>query len=874
MRLLYRIAALTRALFRSRQIDTDLADEMRFHIERETEANIARGMTPDEARRAARMIFGSIDDVRETSNDERPGAAIRQTVSDVRFGARLLRKSPVFGVTGVTIVALAIGAATTIFSVVYDTMLRPLPFPQPERLVRVWLVRNGNHNFPTAADVVDFRTLHRAFDDVAAYQDINLNLVEGAEPEHLQGATMSANMFSVLGAQAAIGRTFARDEELAGHDHVVVLSNALWRGRFHADSGIVGASIHLNGFVHTVIGVMPRGFQFPTSAYDAWVPHVVEPDELTRSTQDNYRVVARLAPSATIQQARAEADGLAKRLAASYKAYRNVGITMDTMLDDAIHDARPALVLLMGGVSLFLVIASINLSSLFAARARARQGEFAVRLALGASHARLIAQIVAESVPILAIGGFLGLGTAVVAVRLFASVPPPSLPRAEAITVSLPVLAFSLSVLVMSGLAASVGPAMQAWRFDFTSAVKDGGRGSTIGRRRAFAQRASVAVQIALALPLLAGASLLIRSAINVMRVPLGFATEGVRTLKFEVARVRYPSDAEVAAYYARLLEKVRELPGVERASLSNRVPLSGMQTNPVLFENPTTRVLEMSEVDSRSVGSDYFSTMGIPLVSGRDFTDRDDAKAPRVAIVDERIARTMWPGESPIGRRFREPSWRGGEWITVIGVVGHVHTASVETDPLPQVYWSFRQWTQDRMVLSIRSAATASPSLRDVVRAIRTIDPEQSIYEIRPMTGLVDRALAQRRLTTLLIIGFAGLALLLAAVGLYGVVTFDVTQRLRELGIRIALGATPLDIVRLVVHGGTSMAFVGAAGGLLLAIGTAGLMRTLVYGVAPRDVVSLTLGTLSLVVVATVASYLPARRAARVDPGTALRAE
>jgi putative ABC transport system permease protein len=873
MRLFHRTVALARALFRSSKIDADLAGEMRFHIERETEANIARGMSPDDARRSARLAFGSVDDFRETSADERPGATARRFMRDVRFGTRLLRKSPVFAVTAITIVALGIGAATAIFSVLYGTMLRPLPYTQPERLVRIWLLRHGNRNYPAAADVVDFRTL-RAFDDVADYQDINLNLVGGAEPQRLQGAAGSANLFSVLRARAAIGRTFLPGEDAAGHDHVVVLSDALWRGRFGADPNIVGKTIRLNDFAYRVIGVMPHDFQFPSSAYDAWVPHVVPPDELTRTSQDNYVAVARLARSVTIQQVRAEADALAKRLTASYKGYKDVRITALPMLDDVVRDVRPALVLLMAGVSLFLLIASINLSSLFAARARTRLAEFAVRLALGASRPRLLAQIVAEAVPILAIGGFLGLVAAEATVRWFVATASPGVPRIESISVSLPVLVFSFSVLVISGLAASVAPAIHAWKTDFIAASKDGGRGATRGRRRAMNQRAGVAAQIALALPLLAGASLLIRSAINVMHVDLGFSTERLTTLKFEASRVRHPTDRDVAAYYTQLLERVRALPGVQAASLVNRIPLSDMQTNPVYFRDPTTRVLEQSNVDSRTVGTGYFATLGIALIAGRDFTDRDDAQAPRVAIVDERVARRMWPGESPVGKRFREPPWRGGEWVTVIGVVGHVHTASFETDPLPQVYWSYRQWTQDEMVLAVRSAADQQSLLPAVTRAIHSVDPEQSVYDVNTMATLVDHVLAQRWLTTILIAGFAGFALVLAAVGLYGVVAFDVAHRLRELGIRVALGATPSDIVRLIVRSGTTTALVGAAAGLVLAVVAAGIVRTIVYGVAPRDAVSLGAATFSLLIVAALASYLPARRAGRVDPATTLRTE
>jgi predicted permease len=382
-------------------------------------------------------------------------------------------------------------------------------------------------------------------------------------------------------------------------------------------------------------------------------------------------------------------------------------------------------------------------------------------------------------------------------------------------------------------------------------------------------------VQIAFALPLLVGASLLIQSAINVMQVDVGFRPEGVTTFKFEVARSKYVSDGEVAEYYARLVEAVRAVPGVASASLVNRVPLSGGQTNSVHFETSSGTADELTTVDTRTVTPEYFATLGIRLIAGRGFTEQDDADAPEVAIVDERVARTMWPGETAVGKRLKAPEWRGGGWVNVVGVVGHIRTSGLEIDPAPQVYWSYRQWTQDRMALAVRSGTTSGVPITAIIRAVRSVDPRQSVYDVSTMTDIISDSLAQRRLTTMLIAGFSGIALLLAAVGIYGVVSYGVTQRIREFGIRVALGATRRNVSRLVVWQGVSMAVLGSVVGLALAVAaTRGIMANVVYGVAPTDVTSFLGATTLLLLVAALASYFPSRRAAAIDPAVILRAE
>lgn len=855
-------------------MDADLAEEMRFHLERETEANLGRGMAAQSARRAARLTFGSVDTMHELSRDERPGAGVRQVMRDLRLGIRLVGRSPVFGTTAIASVALGIGAATAIFSVVHGVLLRPLAFQDPERLVSIWLLRNSNRNYPAAADAYDLRRLQHVFEDVALFENENLNLVGDGEPQRLLGAAVSPNLFSVLDVRPALGRSFAVGEDRAGNANVVVLSNELWRSRFGGDRSVIGRQIDLNGSPHTVIGVMPPAFRYPSAAHQAWVPLVLEPGELTRQVTDNYRVIGRLASGTTLDQARREVAALASRLAAAHRGNEGAGMVVDFLLDDAVRDVRPTLLLLFGAVMLLLLIACANLSNLFAARAATRRGEYAVRLALGASRRRLVAQAVAEATPILIVGGLLGIFAAWWAVRLLVASQPAGLPRLESIELSAPIAAFSLGLLVLTGLAAGVVPAAHAWTSDFTTVAKDGGRSSTAGRGRMAARRLAVAAQVAFALPLLVAAGLLIRSAINVAGVDVGFRPERVVTFKFEVSRSRYNADEEVAGYYSRLLEAVRAVPGVSNAGLVNRIPLSDGQTNSVRFETPTGSPNDLTNVDTRTVSPDYFATMGIGLLDGRGFDEHDDANAPAVVIVDERVARTMWPGESAIGKRVGEPGWRGDRWASVIGVVAHVRTSGLEVDPLPQVYWSYRQWTQDRMVLAVNSEMEAASLVSPIMRTIWSINPEQSVYDIRAMTQIIEQSQAKRRLTTLLMIGFACASLLLAAVGIYGVIAFGVNQRAREFGIRMAIGATRPGVTRLVLWQGTSTAAAGSVIGLALAFAASGVMRNLVFQVAPTDLWSVLGATALLMMVAAAASYTPARRAATVDPAVTLRSE
>ena len=876
MRLFHRIAPMARALFRSRHVDTDLSDEMEFHIEREAEANIGRGMTPDEARRAARLSFGTMDASLEASRDERPGAAVRQFIRDVRLGGRLLAKAPVFAVTAIAIVAIGVGAATAIFSVVHGVLLRPLPFHEPDRLVTIWLARDQARMFPSAADAAELRALPGVFTDVALIRSstANLSLVGEGTPRRFEAARISPNLLPTLGVRPSLGRGFASDEDRLGRDQVILISDALWRTQFAGDEGIVGRQIRLNGVTYTVIGVMPPNFQYPTVGLDAWIPATIEPGELERTALNNYRVVARLDPRITVDQARRQAVALATRLGKEYHpmTWQNgPAYAVDAMLDDTVRPVRSALQLLLGAVTFVLLIACVNLSNLFGARATARSNEFALRLALGASQARLVAQAVAESLPALVVGGMLGILAARAAIVSFVASAPAGLPRLDSIAVNGPVLAYSLTIVILAGVAASILPAIHARKSDFTAATKDNGRSSTSGRGRSRARRLGVALQVAFALPLLVGASTLIQSAIAVGRIDLGFSARQVATVMFDVFCCKYSTAEMQGDYYARVVEAVRATPGIDFAAITNRIPLGGGQTSTINYENPAGAMEHEVEVDTRTVTPDYFATLGIPLIAGRTFTDRDDGAAPGVVVVDERIAKSIWPGESPIGKRIRRA---GGSIFTVVGVVGHVRSTSVEADLRAQVYWSMKQWVQNRAVLAVRTELAARSLFPAIVDAIHSVDPDQAVYNLRTMDDIISRSLAQRRITTVLMVAFGVISLVLAAVGIYGVVAFGVSQRMREFGIRLALGASSGTVTGLVVRQGVSMAVAGSVAGVLLAFATASLLVNMVFGVSPMNATSFAVSTGVLLLVSGLASYLPARRAAAADPSVTLRSE
>jgi putative ABC transport system permease protein len=725
------------------------------------------------------------------------------------------------------------------------------------------------------ADHRALRSGNTVFEDIAlANAPQNFNLIGSGEPERLVAARLSSNLFSVLRVSPALGRAFTADEEQSGKDRVVLLSDGLWRRRFGADPSIVGRTINLSGNPYEVVGVMRPDFQFPEREHQLWIPLTIDPRLLARQTAAyGHLAVARLKSGVRIEQAQREINALTERLEAEYPATnRGVRVEVLPLIEESIRAVRPALYVMVAAVFCLLLIACLNLASLLGTRAASRAREFTVRVTLGASRASLTLQALAEVAPVLAVGGIAGVAGARLAIAAFVPVAPAALPRVDSIEVNGAVLAFSMAILVLTGIVAGILPAMHAWRANIPTATM-GSRSGTATRGQVRTRSALIVAQLALTLPLLVGATALARSFSALMSIDPGFRTENVLSLQMAIPRSKYRSDEEIAAFYRRIADRVAALPGVISAGMVNRLPLAGNDLAMAFeFEGVTG---EPVSLQSRSVTPDYFRTMSTPVREGRVFTERDSAKAPLVSVIDDRAARTLWPGQSAVGKRYRvslpgqQPTL--GE---IVGVVANIRHRGLDSEEDRQIYFSYQQFTDGRIALVVRSRADVRGITPAVLQAIRSLDPEQPVYDVRTMDDVLARSAAQRWLNMAIIGVFAVSSLLLASVGLYGAIAYGVTQRLREFGVRMALGALPSDVSRLVLRKGSVLAASGAALGLGGAIPLARAMESLLYGVPPLDPVNFAVAAALLFGVALLASYFPARRAALTDPTHALRAE
>ena len=873
-----RIAAAIRGWLRPGALDSEVTEELRFHLDHQIRNNLHAGMTPDQARRAAYLTVGNIDALREASRAGRPGALMHQIARDLAFGIRLLRRAPGFAAVSALVVALGVGTTTAIFSVVYGVMLRPPAFGEPDRIVALW-TRLPDAPQRLGVNPADHRELkggNTVFEDVAlANAPQNFNLLGAGEPERLVAGRLSSNLLPLLRVSPALGRGFTADEEQGGgRDRVVLLSDGLWRRRFGADPSIVGRTINLSGNQYDVVGVMPPDFRFPEREHQLWIPLTFDPRVMTRQvTSYGHLAVARLKPGVGFEQAQRELDALARRLEAQYPA-TNRGVRLEVLpvLEESVRGIRRTLYVMLTAVSCLLLIASLNLASLLGTRAASRTREFAVRLALGASRGRLTLQALAEVAPVLALGGIIGVVAARLAVAAFIPVAPAALPRVDLIEVNGAVLAFSLAVLVLTGLVAGVLPTMHAWRATVPTA-SIGARSATGSRGQARTRTALIVAQLALTLPLLAGATALARSFSALISVDPGFRTEHVLRMHMAIPRTKYQSDEQIAAFYRRIVDHVGAIPGVVSAAMVNRVPLTANNmVMPIEFEGVAGQPIPLQ---SRSVTPAYFSTMSIPVRDGRVFTEGDSAKSPLVSIIDERLARTLWPGQTAVGKRFRvafpgQPPTTG----EIVGVVGTIRHRGLDSDDDRQIYFNYHQFTDGRIALVVRGRSEVRALTPAVLQAIRSLDPEQPVYDVSTMDDVLERSAAERWLNLAVIVVFAVSSLLLAGVGLYGVIAYGVTERTREFGLRIALGAMPAEVSRLVLRKGAILAGIGAALGLGGAVALVRGMASLLYGVSPLDPVTFAAAAGLLVVVALTASYFPARRAALSDPAGTLRAD
>ena len=806
---------------------------------------------------------------------------------DIRYGVRTLLKTPSFTLVAVLALALGIGANTAIFSVVNAILLRPLAYKDSGQLMLI------NHNYPkldlkasvSAPGYVHYRDYAKSFSDVAAISGWNVNLTGDGEPERLQGMSVSHNLFPMLGAQAAQGRTLLAEENRIGNNRVVVLSDALWRRRFGSYPNMVGKNITLNGAPHTVVGIMPPGFQFGREMgpiAELWSPIAFTPEQLSPDnlTNEFLMVLARLKPGVSPEQAQAELNSIADNLRQQYTLGLDAddwGLALQSFNELVVGDIRPALLVLLGAVTFVLLIACANVANLMLARAASRQKEIALRTALGASRLRVTRQLLTESVLLALVGGGAGLLLAMWGVDLLVKVNEDKIPRAHEIGLDPYVLGFTLGVSLLTGILFGLVPAFQASKIDLNDTLKEGGRAGKAGMRRG-ARGLLVVAEVALAVVLLIGAGLLIRSFLHLQQVNPGFQPANVLALQFSLPTLKYAERPQRDAFTRQMLEQVRALPGVKSAAAITVLPMSGQdQSGSFSIEGRPLPQGQTMPHGARWVAStDYFQTMSVPLVKGRYFTERDTADAPGVAIIDESLARKYWPGEDPVGKRIDfEGDSQNPRWREIVGVVGHVKHKGLEGESRVQYYVPYPQLPALSMFLVVRSAAGEPTSLAGSVRgALRSLDQDLPVYKVTAMEQLVADSLAQRRFAMFLLGIFAVLALVLAVVGLYGVMSYMVAQRTHEIGLRMALGAQGGDILKMVVGRGMVLVLLGVAIGLAGSFLLTRVMASLLFGVSATDPVTFVGISLLLAAVALVANYLPARRAMRVDPMVALRHE
>jgi len=815
---------------------------------------------------------------------------------DLRYSFRMLRKSPGFTAVATLTLALGIGANTAIFSVVNALLLKPLPFKDPDRLVRIWgkfETEGIPKNWISEPELLDLNQMTESFEDIAAYQGGGVNLTGQQDPVRVNAAFVNASLFPVLGINAKLGRTFSQDEDQPGSNRVALLSYSLWQSRFGSQPDIVGESVGINGENYSVIGVMPDGFRFPDKD-DIWIPLAIDKAKPDDRGSHGLEVVAKIKPGVTPEQAGVELSNIAatlqERYPSNYPQDGGWGLFFVPMLDELVGKLRPALWVLLGAVAFVLLIACVNVANLLLARAGAREKEFAVRAALGAGRGRLVRQLITESLLLALIGSALGLALAWTCVRAFVAFGPSDIPRLDEVGLDWRVAGFTLFASILTGLVFGLAPALQASKPDLQDALKEGGRGSTGGRHRL--RNVLVISEVAFALVLLVGAGLMIRSFGRLLDLNLGFSTERILTMRLSLPRTKYKEDPQQAALYRSLLERVRALPGVASASVISELPLSGSYSSgSTAVERPDVdeglrkfKGIPYIEADRRTVSADYFSTMEIALKEGRLFTEADTETAPPVAVVDEMFERRFWPNGSAVGKRFvaQFDNANNIKWGEIVGVVAHVSHYGIDQvkeyglgqEGREQVYYPYLQNPNRYMYLAVKTRMDPL-SLSTAVRGeVLALDPDQPVYDVKSMEQLASSALGERRLNMLLLVGFAVIALVLAAVGIYGVMSYSVVQRTHELGIRMALGARTSNVLSLVVRQGMTLALIGVAAGLAGAFTLTRLMTSLLYGVSTTDPLTFAAFSVILAGVALIACLVPARRATTVDPMIALRCE
>ncbi len=893
MKSLRALVARFAGMFSKSRREEEFADEIATHVQMQTEDNLRAGMSLEEARRAALMKLGGLEQTQQAYRERGTMPFLENLLYDIRYTLRQCRRDPGFAVTAVIVLALGIGASAAIFSVVNPILFRPLPYPGAERITMVWESRRGEKPMAVAfATFYGMRERSRSFESLAAVRPWQPAMIGSGEPERLEGQLVSADYFRVLGVLPALGRNFvAADDQFQGPNNVI-LSNALWQRHFGGDPQIIGRKITLDNNPYTVIGVMPASFENVLApAAELWAPLQYNPALPLdgREWGHHLQMVGRLRQGVSRQGAQSESTVVLNALAQQYaKGYDNSGgasqqMQVNRVQDDLTRDVKPALFAIVGGVLLVLLMACVNVTNLLLARGAQRRAEFAMRAALGAGRARLLQQLLTESLLLAMVGGAFGIALAKSGVRVLIALSPPDLPRLGAIRLDGAVFFFAFAITTVVGLVVGLVPALQAARSDPQSRLQQSSR-TTTGKQQLM-RRALVISEMAIALVLLVSAGLLLRSVQRLFAAPTGFNSSHLLSMQVQdydrrpVAEADQPAfDAARARFYERALQAVREIPGVQDVAFTSQLPLSGdFEGNSMYFESlPGEKAIGAYRYE---VTPGYFAAMRIPLIRGRLLTEDDKAGAPGVVLISDSLARRLFPNRDPLGERVKMGPDMGHadrSWHVVVGIVGNVKQASLALEDPDAFYTTPTQWAWVDNVQSLVVRTSGDPTL--LIPAIRSaiwsVDKDQPIIRISTMDKLVAESEAQRHFALVLFEAFALVGLLLAAIGIYGVLSGSVTERTREIGVRAALGATRGDILALVLRQGMKLAAIGVVIGLAGALASSRALTTLLFGVSERDPVTYAGVTATLLAVAVVACWLPARRAAQVDPAITLRAD
>ena len=870
------------------RVRREVDDELRFHLDMKTQELIDGGLTPREAEARVHAEFGDLEYTRRYLNDsdrsqmasERRAELADEVGQDVRFALRQLRRNPAFTTIALVTLALGIGANTAIFSVVRGVLLRQLPYAEPDRLLRVFSTVNGGRTAVSPADFTDWRRQSKAFSTLAASYESTVSLTGSGTAERFSQARVSANMFELLGVRPTVGRAFAAGEDVEGAPRVAILSDGIWRSRFGADRSIVGKAITLDGYPTTVIGVAPPDMRYP-SPVDMWLTTRFSQRDLSDSSRGArwIDVIGRLAPGATGEQARLEMATIARRLEAQDPRHDGgVGSAVVPLRDDMVGEVRTPLIVLLAAVVFVMLIACANVASLMLGRTAARESELALRTALGAGRGRLVRQLLTESVSLALLGGLLGLLVAIWGTRLLLALAPSDIPRLYNVRIDAPVLLFTLGATALAALLFGTIPALHASAGRLALTLREGNRGSRSRPGSASARGALVVAEITLALMLLVGAGLLIKSFTRLREVNPGFQAVRVSTFSVTLSSDWYAAAEQRRQFGAALLDEVRRIPGVDSAAVTFGLPLSGQSFQLTFSVDGRDAVSPSAEprAQVRIVTSAYFATIGVPIIRGQGFTAASGPGAPGQLLISQETARRFFPGEDPIGKQLRFGWKLDGRKLEgeVVGIVGDVRQRSLSTGLTPHVYAPFDQWPLDEQTVVMRTRGDPAAPLRAARAAVARLDRDLPVYDAFTLETMVDRSLGQPRFYVTLLTVFAGLALVLAVVGIYGIISDTVQQRTREIGIRIALGASADRVVGMVVGRGLALTAAGVSLGSIGAYALSRVLKSLLYGVGERDPLTFVGVAALLGVAALAASWIPARRAARVDPLTAMRAD